>query len=69
MESRCAHSREYSSSAANTMVRLSGGLTHMPLPDPRMLGNAVPDAQVSGNAPLMLLLLSAMMPSLGNALF
>ena len=57
-------------SATNGMLWLpSEGAAHIPLPDPRMLGNAVPDAQASGKAPLTLLLLSAMMPSLGNALF
>ena len=41
----------------------------MPLPEPRMLGNAVPEAHASGNVPLTLLLLSARMASLGRALF
>ena len=41
----------------------------MPLPEPRMLGNAVPEAQASGKVPLTLLLLSARMASLGRALF
>lgn len=42
---------------------------HIPLPEPRMLENAEPDAQASGNEPLILLLLSARMASLGSALF
>ena len=42
---------------------------HIPLPEPRMLGNAEPEAQASGNEPLILLLLSARMASLGSALF
>ena len=41
----------------------------MPLPEPRMLGNAAPEAQASGKVPLTLLLLSARMASLGRALF
>lgn len=41
----------------------------MPLPEPRMAGNAVPEAHASGKVPLTLLLLSAKMASLGNALF
>ena len=34
-----------------------------------MLGKAAPDAQVSGKLPLMVLLFSARMVSLGKALF
>lgn len=45
-----------------------GQSTHMPLPEPRMAGNAEPEAQASGKDPLMLLLLSARMASFGSAL-
>ena len=48
---------------------MSAACTHMPAPEPRMLGKAAPDAQVAGKLPLMVLLFSARIVSLGKALF
>lgn len=72
MEPVKADMRLPSSSCSNTTPELNtqevcaGSIAHMPLPEFRMLGNAVLAAQDSGKLPEKLLLLSAMMVSLEN---
>ena len=60
---RCLHGR------VSGMPCIFGQAAHMPLPEPRMLGKAAPEAHASGKVPLTLLLLSARMASLGRAPF
>ena len=69
LRERCAHAQRCSTLQAVTFGSMSAARTHMPAPEPRMLGKAEPDAQVSGKLLLMVLLFSARMVSLGKALF